>query len=459
MKDRHEHITPEFLTAVAERSVPLAELLLRVYDHLLSVCPECAWSVARYTATQGIADPEMDPLTFVNFHRLVQRVETEQEHVSALRVRAQRELKELLAFEPELRFATIREGGGTFRNPALAQLLVAESHRTIIASPREAEHLARLAEEVALGLTPDCCSPDLARDLQLQAQAHQANALRAAEELVQAERTMETVLEHYRESADPLIRGELLFLAACLYRDQRRFQQAMGFLDRAALVYRRVGDTHRVGKMVLTQATVWEAMGEPEQAIDSLRKATELLDPERDLYLQLCAYHNLAWYLTCLHRFTEAAEVYKGCREIYEDFHGYRVQLRRRWLEARIAYGTNDPDDPGGGEAEAGFLDVRAGFLAEGLTYDAALVGLDLALLYVRQGHHAEVRSLAEEMFTTFRAHGIQREALASLKLLQQATAAEAQETTLGLIRDLSAYLEKARGNPGLEFESMGHSR
>jgi len=457
MKARHEHITPEFLTAVAERSVPLAELLLRVYDHLLSVCPECAWSVARYTATQGAVDPEADPFSYIDFHRLVQRVESEQQVVSALRARARSELKELLALDPELRGAAIREGGESFCNPALAQLLIDESHRKILSVPTEAEHLARLAEEVAFRLSPDCCSPELVRDLQLRARAHTANALRAAEDLVQAEREMDSVLERYRESLDPLIRGEVLFLAAILYRDQRRFRKATVLLDRAAAVYRGVGDTHQVGKMVLTKGTVLEAMGEPERAIASLRKAMGLLDAERDPYLQLCACHNLAWFLSCLERYSEAAEVYESHRKIYDEFPGFRVQLRRRWLEARLTYGAGEPD--GLREAETGLHEVRAGFLAEGLTYDAALVGLDLALLYVRQGRHAEVRSLAEEMFTTFRAHGIQREALASLKLLQQATAAEAQETTLGLIRDLSAYLEKARGNPGLEFERVDHGR
>lgn len=43
--------------------------------------------------------------------------------------------------------------------------------------------------------------------------------------------------------------------------------------------------------------------------------------------------------------------------------------------------------------------------------YDAAMVGLELAALWLRQGRAAQVQELAEEMYATFRYLGVPLEA------------------------------------------------
>ncbi len=77
-------------------------------------------------------------------------------------------------------------------------------------------------------------------------------------------------------------------------------------------------------------------------------------------------------------------------------------------------------------EAEDHFLAARDGFLAVGVPYDAALVSLELALLYAEQKRLPELESLARELLCIFASRGIEREAIAALVCLRQTTAARA---------------------------------
>ena len=69
----------------------------------------------------------------------------------------------------------------------------------------------------------------------------------------------------------------------------------------------------------------------------------------------------------------------------------------------------------------AAFVQMRDGFLQEGLGYDAVIVSMDLALLYLRQGRTAELKTLAREMLPIFRSQDVHREAVAALVLFQEA--------------------------------------
>jgi hypothetical protein len=86
-----------------------------------------------------------------------------------------------------------------------------------------------------------------------------------------------------------------------------------------------------------------------------------------------------------------------------------------RLSEVSLPSGTNPRLLGRTDEAERALLSVRAGFLDRKLGYDAALVSLDLAMLYLRQSRTAELKELAEQMHPVFEAEDIHREALAAL--------------------------------------------
>ncbi len=107
-------------------------------------------------------------------------------------------------------------------------------------------------------------------------------------------------------------------------------------------------------------------------------------------------------------------------------------------MEASIIQGLGRP-----AEAEALYREVRSAFLSLEKGYDAALVSLDLAALLAEQGRTSELKPLAAEIVAAFGIRGVDREALASLLLFQQACAEES--VTLEMIRRLAAELRKSR--------------
>ena len=102
--------------------------------------------------------------------------------------------------------------------------------------------------------------------------------------------------------------------------------------------------------------------------------------------------------------------------------------------------------------AEKAFLEARDGFIAEGIGYDAAMVTVeDLALLYLREGRTADVKRLAEEILPIFQSQDVHREAVAALRLFQEA--ARQEQLTIQAVRDYVRYLRKARADPSRPFQ------
>ena len=187
--------------------------------------------------------------------------------------------------------------------------------------------------------------------------------------------------------------------------------------------------------------------GWPEEAIRQIRKGLGLVDWDREPRLVLMARHNLAWFLNDCGRAEEALRQLERFRHTYRDFSDSWTALRLAWLDGRIAGGLGRLD-----EAESVLREVQRRFLAEGHGYDAALVTLDLARLYLEKGRTAEVRVLAEELLDLFLSQDIHRQALAALAVFQQAVALDARHARPGG-QEISSYLVRARKNPQLRFE------
>lgn len=83
--------------------------------------------------------------------------------------------------------------------------------------------------------------------------------------------------------------------------------------------------------------------------------------------------------------------------------------------------------------------------------YEAALVALELAALWLRQGRAAEVRELAEEMYEIFEDLGIELEAARALRFVREAS--RLQAITVSMIERVRGFLERLPWHPGLRFE------
>ena len=133
----------------------------------------------------------------------------------------------------------------------------------------------------------------------------------------------------------------------------------------------------------------------------------------------------------------EAAEAcLPALRTLASELGRRRDLIRIVWLAGRIAADQGRRSD-----GRAWFEQARRDFAEVGDFYNAALVGLELAVLDLEDGNVAEVAELAQEMVGTFRSLRVERETLASLRLFCQA--ARAHKATVAMARHLIEQLTK----------------
>jgi tetratricopeptide (TPR) repeat protein len=329
-----------------------------------------------------------------------------------------------------------------FQTWALVERVCEES---IVQASRNVERsasLARIAQEIAERVQ----APEGWRNcIQGFAAAHVANALRVQGELKGAETTFGQAKDLWESGLDPtgvLDPGRLFNLEGALRRDQRRFVEALALLDQAAAV-------GRSPELALIQkGFTLEVMGEFGPAIETLLLAEPLIERRsngRQLYK---LRFNLAVNFCQLGHYSEASKLVQQVRDLVTE-RGDEVELIRiTWLEGRIAAGMGQRED-----ALRLLGQARRGFAARRMRYDEALAILEEAVLLLDEGRANEVRALAMSLTEAFGSNGVHREALAALRLFQEA--AEREEATAELARRVLGYLFRARYDQGLRFTAV----
>lgn len=355
---------------------------------------------------------------------------------------------ELMKYPAEQRDLLL-QNSTRFRTWGIFELLIERSLEAGFRNPSYSEELGSLALRLSSSLDPDRYGFELIEDLRARAWAHIGNARRVRSDLAGADEAFVEAFSHLKNGTNDILeRAILIDLEASLRRDQRRFAEAFRLLRRAVAIFIQNGQKHRAGRSLLKMDDVYHSLGEPEKGITMLYQALELIDPEEEPRLMLCARHNLIDDLAESGRYLEAQRNYREARPLYRNFQDAWTQNRRKWVKGKISCGLGQLD-----QTESLFLAARQGFIEEGVPFDTALVSLDLALLYARQRRTADLKRLAEEMVPIFSSLHIHREALAALAFLKQA--AEAEYATVDLVSKVACYLRKAQHDPELRFQEM----
>lgn len=322
----------------------------------------------------------------------------------------------------------------TFRYRDPDRMILAATYAVQIAERSDASEVA--SEELA--------------DLQARSWSELGNARRIVDDLEAAEAALSRALERSgRGTGDPLLLAQIMDVTASLYIDQRRFEEAQSLLDRASAIYRHQGDAQAAGRMLVSQGMAAGYAFDSERAVRLLAQALREIDAARHPRLAFAAIHNLLWCLvdcglvTDAHRFLEwARPLYRHSRERFDD-------LKARWLEGRIALGRGDRSG-----AERFFLEVRRGFEDAELIYDAALISMDLAALWLSQGRTAEIYRLVEDLIAVFRSRNIRREALGALLMLKEALRKD--RATADMLRTVTAELWRLERFPSIKGHAGG---
>lgn len=360
-----------------------------------------------------------------------------------------RELFEELSRHPPAHQQLLIGNSSRFRHRALGEILLDHVHEAGFSDPARAVDTARLAVTLADLLAGESRGEEreLVEGLRARAWGQLGNALRIRADHAAAERAFATASALLASGrVGPLETARVLDYQASLKRDQRRFDEAAALMDRVISLYRKVGQKALLGRALKQKSMVCGESGDLEGEIALLRRALELLSPDREPRTFLAARHNLISALCEAGRPREAFSLLFHTRPLYLKQGDRMNLLRLRWLEGTVALGLERHE-----QAAVAFHEVREAFLELDLDYDAALASLDLTEVYALQGRTADVRRLAEEMLEVFQSRNIHREALGALAVLQQA--ARLEKAGIVLVRKVSSYLRKARTRPDLRFD------
>ncbi|MDX1996529.1 MAG: hypothetical protein SF066_02325 [Thermoanaerobaculia bacterium] len=425
------HLTTESLRALlADDPAAWAEYRKAAEDSAGRPCPECE------SLLSDLVSRRDETLAADHWFERATRHALEVTH---LEPSAAGQVRELLAVPGHAeRLALVRRHPGRFGNPFLVTRLITTAQSALRTDPRQTARLAELAVAAAREL-PRSLGEVLPLELELEARAVEANALRAAGDLVAADRRLCQVLGQLPEIADPLLELDVLSYAVSLRKDQRRFVEAEVFVDQALDLAEELEDSEQQARLFIMKADLQYYSYRLHLAVTSVQTALQLRADSNNSWLLQCAHHNLASYLVEGGLYREAQSHLQAHRACLRGGQDPYSQLRLRWLEGLIAEGLGDAL-----AAEGGFRLVQQAFLSKGMTYDAAIVTLDLAALLLESGRTGEVVELASAALAAFQAVEVERESLGALSLLR--SAAQAGQASASLARLWARQLR--RGDP-----------
>lgn len=338
----------------------------------------------------------------------------------ATRVREERDaapalLAELLSL-PALDRETAVVVSPRYQSYTLASYILARCEKAVFHDPAMARELARLARAIAAQADPRSCGGSAAlADLEAYALGMEGNSLRVAGELREALVAFMQAREvQEKGGADPDLAARIDLMEASLRRDIRQFGTALTLLDRAAATFATLRDREQTARAMINRANVYLVQRELDKVISTLREALPLAE---DSWHGLVIRHNLIMALADCGKAREAADLYDQSRNLYLQFSDPLTTSRRLWTEGLIARELGDL-----GTAHR-LLSESAERLAEqGYGFDAALAGLDLVAVYAKEGNADEVLRVASHLVRIFQNHNVQPEALAALRMVQEAT-------------------------------------
>lgn len=412
------HLTADLYRLAIAGELPPRLLAKLLHGHLIDLCHRCGmeWrdvaprladsAERRAAKVAPAAVAEVSPRKLQRQAGAVRRAQRA----------ARQALQKLLETAPDQWRKVVAQSYSRFRSRATVELVVEHARELTRSNPRLAERLLAFVPELLLWV-PGGLEAAWSRNLATRAEARRANALRVAGDLVAAERRFELVRERLAAApaSDETLYAELASLEASLRRDERRYSDAAALLDRAVFLYQKAGVSAGLARVLIQRAEISQHFSRHADALADLLRARELLDPNEQTFLYLFTVAGAVPTLLDLGRPAEAERLLQEAELAFAAAIEPFWSLRFRHLAGRAAH-----DQGHHGRALRLLREARRGFVELERPYDVAAVSLDLALVHLDRGDTAHAARLAKQIAPVFKSVGVEREALATLRVLRQ---------------------------------------
>jgi len=418
-----------------------------VVRHLLRGCPTCNVAIrdARRRERQRAREsaPGLYDQAFERALAMARRREVDLAHERIVAPGLFALLEDLPLEEQERRIRSQER----FQTWGFCVQLIEESRSRIHAEePERAIALARLAVAVASALDPSRNRPELTADLRAGAWAELGNAQRNDADFAAANSSFAEARSHLaRGSGDLAIEARILCVEGSQLLDLGRWEEALEGFNQALAIYRACNNEDLVARTLVQKAMPLGCL-EPMAAVGLLAEAEALVARAENPRLFLCARHLRILFLNDAGKSDAALLLLEESRPLYRQFPDDWMQLRLRWVEARIAFGLGHLD-----EAESALSLLWSFVFERRLRLELALVTLDLTDVYLAKGDMQKAWRTAGRLVPLFQSWGVHRHAMAAWLLLQRAFAAETANAAL--VRDIGRYLQRSWKNPELPFQ------
>ena len=324
---------------------------------------------------------------------------------------------------------------------ALLELSSLSRHEAPERMLRLAEWACFFAENASL---PDLDAAHLA-DFRCKVLIELGNAFRVTDDLDQAKYVLGRATVMFLDGTrNDLLSARLMDVHASLFGALRLFDLAGNALDFVFTVHSRHGDKHKAGRSLISRGIYLGYQGEAERAIHLIQQGLKLIDKDRDHGLVFLALHNQARLLMDCGRLRDALKMIFEIRSRHLDPGGRINELKVRWVEGQIYASLGKLD-----HAKRALQSVKEGFDETCLPYKAALAGLELGAVLLRQGDREGSRAEVLPAAEVFLALKIHRETLATLLLLRDK--AQRDQVDAALLDYVIRLLRRAEETAGEE--------
>lgn len=437
-----KHVSEDLLGRFLRVEVTKSEAQ-EVVRHLLTGCDSCA--ALAHRLAEGLGPGAPAPADWeVRYEQVFQRAlafaSAEEQRIALEKLRGWGQWAYLAPLHPQVRFALV-ESDPSYHTFGLYDRLLEASRWYTRTEPVEAVDVVRLALLISERLDSAKMGQERRADLQARAWAALGNARRLASDFEGARRSFNEAWRVLEEEGtnDPAERAHILGLEATYISDIGEFETAEEALGEALQVYREIPDVHMQGRTFLKMgATIGHI--DPARGLAHIRNALSLIDCGTEPRLDLCAQHDLAWFLADNGQAEEALAVLERARPLYQQFPDQYTQLRLHWLEGRIAFRIGEYD-----QAENIFQQLWEEFRTRDLNHELVLVSIDLAEALVGKNEPNRAAELVEQCYPVLKGWGLHKDALAAWIVFQQALSRQ----QLGLFRRVREYYLRHWVRPG----------